>query len=94
MHAAQTADAFLASWTRAPDFVLLDPPRSGLGKTVVAQLARLRPPRSTIVACDPATLARDLAGLVTAGYRIERMTMIDVFPQTFHIEAMVRLKLG
>jgi 23S rRNA (uracil1939-C5)-methyltransferase len=58
----------------------------------VAQLVRLRPPRLTIVACDPATLARDLAGLTNGGYRIDGMTMIDVFPQTFHIEAIVQLK--
>ena len=87
-----SADAFLASWTGAPDFVLADPPRSGLGKTVVAHLARLGPPQLTIVACDPATLARDLAGLVNAGYRIDGVTMIDLFPQTFHIEAIVCLK--
>jgi 23S rRNA (uracil1939-C5)-methyltransferase len=88
-----SVDAFLENLTGAPDFVLADPPRSGLGKTVVAQLVRLGPPRLTIVACDPATLARDLAGLVKAGYRIEGVTMIDVFPQTFHIEAIVRLAL-
>src|SRR5579864_2914273 len=87
-----SVDAFLAGLTSVPDFVLADPPRSGLGKTVVAQLARLGPPRLTIVACDPATLARDLAGLVNAGYRIDEMTMVDLFPQTFHIEAIVQLR--
>ncbi len=92
MDARQSSvDAFLESLSGAPDFVLADPPRSGLGKTVVAHLARLGPPRLTIVACDPATLARDLACLVGAGYRIDGVTMIDVFPQTFHIEAIVRL---
>ena len=45
----------------------------------------------TIVACDPATLARDLAGLMAAGYRIERMTLVDLFPQTYHLETVVRL---
>ena len=93
MDARQSSvDSFLESLTSAPDFVLADPPRSGLGKTVVAHLVRIGPPRLTIVACDPATLARDLAGLVSAGYRIDGMTMIDVFPQTFHIEAIVRLQ--
>ena len=86
-----SVDAFLAGLTGVPDFVLADPPRSGLGKAVVAHLARLGPPRLTIVACDPATLARDLAGLVNAGYRIDGMTMVDLFPQTFHIEAIVRM---
>jgi len=93
MDARQSSvDAFLESLTSAPDFVLADPPRAGLGKTVVAHLGRLRPPRLTIVACDPATLARDLTGLTNGGYRIDGMTMIDVFPQTFHIEAIVQLK--
>lgn len=48
----------------------------------------------TIVACDPATLARDLAGLVAAGYRVERMALVDLFPQTFHLETVVGLKLA
>jgi 23S rRNA (uracil1939-C5)-methyltransferase len=90
---AQTnVESFLANWTDRPDFVLADPPRAGLGKAVVTHLARLGPPRVTIVACDPATLARDLAWLVAAGYRIERLTMIDLFPQTFHIEAIAYLR--
>jgi 23S rRNA (uracil1939-C5)-methyltransferase len=93
MDARQSSvDACLESLTATPDFVLADPPRSGLGKTVAAHLARLAPPRLTIVACDPATLARDLAGLVNSGYRIDGMTMVDLFPQTFHIEAIVQLK--
>ncbi|HKW99801.1 MAG TPA: class I SAM-dependent RNA methyltransferase [Bryobacteraceae bacterium] len=86
-------DAFLTSLTLAPDFVLADPPRAGLGKTAVAQLARLSPARITIVACDPATLARDLAGLIAAGYAIETMILIDLFPQTFHIETVAHLSL-
>jgi 23S rRNA (uracil1939-C5)-methyltransferase len=73
-----------------PEFVLADPPRAGLGKDVVAHLLRLAPPRITIVSCDPATLARDLAGL--AGYQIESMTMVDLFPQTFHLETIARLR--
>ena len=88
-----SVDRYLESLTVAPDFVLADPPRSGLGKAAVAQLARLRPSHLTIVACDPATLARDLAGLVNAGYRVDDVTMIDLFPQTFHIEAILRCSL-
>jgi 23S rRNA (uracil1939-C5)-methyltransferase len=51
----------------------------------------LRPREIAIVACDPATLARDLAGLLAAGYRVERMTLVDLFPQTYHLETVVRL---
>jgi 23S rRNA (uracil1939-C5)-methyltransferase len=46
------------------------------------------------VACDPATLARDLAALTASGYRIAGMTLVDLFPQTFHLETVVRLEIG
>ncbi len=58
------------------------------------RLLELQPRRMTIVACDPATLARDLAALTTGGYRIEKMTMVDLFPQTYHIETVVQLAAG
>jgi 23S rRNA (uracil1939-C5)-methyltransferase len=74
----------------APDYVLADPPRAGLGKLVTANLERLQPPRLTIVSCDPATLARDLAAL--SSYHIETMTMVDLFPQTYHVETVVSLR--
>jgi 23S rRNA (uracil1939-C5)-methyltransferase len=82
-------ESFLAQMERAPEFVLADPPRSGLGRAVVAELLRLAPPHLTIVSCDPSTLARDLAAL--AGYSIERLTMIDLFPQTYHLETVAQL---
>jgi len=81
---------YLERLQTTPDFVLADPPRAGLGKDVVAHLARLAPPRITIVSCDPATLARDLAGLTA--YRIESLMMVDLFPQTYHLEAVVHLR--
>jgi tRNA/tmRNA/rRNA uracil-C5-methylase (TrmA/RlmC/RlmD family) len=65
-----------------------------LGKWVVKELLRLKPERLTIVACDPATLARDLAALREGGYGIARMTVVDLFPQTAHIETVVQLRLG
>jgi len=87
----QTAEEHLAKLETAPDFMVLDPPRAGLGKAVVKRLGELRPRQLVIVACDPATLARDLAGLLASGYRIERMAMLDLFPQTYHLETVVRL---
>jgi 23S rRNA (uracil1939-C5)-methyltransferase len=81
---------YLERLQATPEFVLADPPRAGLGKDVVGHLQRLAPPRVTIVSCDPATLARDLAGL--AGYQIESLIMVDLFPQTFHLETVARLK--
>jgi 23S rRNA (uracil1939-C5)-methyltransferase len=82
---------FMMRFDRKADFVLADPPRAGLGKSVVASLNRLAPPRLTVVSCDPATLARDLAGLTA--YRIDRLALIDLFPQTFHLETIARLRL-
>jgi 23S rRNA (uracil1939-C5)-methyltransferase len=86
---AQT-EAFLAGAKTRPDFALADPPRAGLGRTAVARLLELRPPALVIVACDPATLARDLASLLPV-YRLEQLTLIDLFPQTYHMEAVARL---
>jgi 23S rRNA (uracil1939-C5)-methyltransferase len=93
IHVTQrTVEEFLQEMGQSADFVLLDPPRAGLGKSVVRRLGELGPRQVTVVACDPATLARDLAGLVAAGYSVERITMIDLFPQTYHMEAVVALK--
>jgi 23S rRNA (uracil1939-C5)-methyltransferase len=80
---------FLPRLNTPPDFVLADPPRAGLGKQVVAQLVRLAPPRLTIVSCDPATLARDVAALT--GYKIEHLILADLFPQTYHLETIAHL---
>jgi 23S rRNA (uracil1939-C5)-methyltransferase len=84
---------FLTSCEEAVDFVVADPPRSGLGPRVTAALLRLRAPRLALVSCDPATLARDLAALTSGGYRIARITFVDMFPQTFHIESVIDLRI-
>jgi 23S rRNA (uracil1939-C5)-methyltransferase len=82
---------YLAGLDETPDFILADPPRAGLGKRVVKELARIRAARLNIVSCDPATLARDLQGLMAENYRIEKITLVDLFPQTFHLETVVEL---
>jgi 23S rRNA (uracil1939-C5)-methyltransferase len=87
----RTTEEFLTILNQRPDLILADPPRTGLGKSVVGELRRIRAPRLTIVSCDPATLARDLEGLVAADYGIDRITLVDLFPQTFHIETVVHL---
>jgi 23S rRNA (uracil1939-C5)-methyltransferase len=86
----QNSEAFLIEANEAPDFVLADPPRAGLGATAVTRLLELAPKKIVIVACDPATLARDLAGL-KSGYEVEKLAMVDLFPQTFHIETILTL---
>ncbi len=74
-----------------PNFVVVDPPRSGLGETVVRGLAGLGAGRMVYVSCDPATLSRDLAGLLGAGYRIQQAHVVDLFPQTYHVESVFHL---
>ncbi len=89
-----STEDFLAAQTEAPDYVLADPPRAGLGKRVTESLLRLKPRSLAIVSCDPATLARDLSALIAGGYVIRNLTLVDLFPQTFHIETVAKLELS
>ena len=74
-----------------PDLVVVDPPRSGLGDRVARLLASVDAPRVIYVSCDPATLARDLVPLQAAGYRVEEAHLVDLFPQTYHLESVLHL---
>ena len=74
-----------------PDLAVVDPPRSGLGARVARMLLSLSAPRVVYVSCDPVTLARDLVVLAAGGYRIEQVHLIDLFPQTYHLETVVHL---
>ena len=75
----------------APDVVVLDPPRTGVGAAAIEDLAALAPPRIVLVACDPASLARDAKALAAAGYRLEEVQPLDLFPMTHHVEAVATL---
>jgi len=75
-----------------PELILVDPPRAGLGKDICALLADVAAPEIVYVSCDPATLARDLQSLLQFGYSVEKMDLIDLFPQTFHMETVTFLK--
>ncbi len=75
-----------------PDLIVVDPPRTGLGAEITTLLGTIGAPALTYVSCDPATLARDLRALVTGGYSIESAILADLFPQTFHLETVVRLR--
>jgi 23S rRNA (uracil1939-C5)-methyltransferase len=77
---------------RRPDLIVVDPPRTGLGAETTELLGQIAAAELVYVSCDPATLARDLRVLVGAGYRIERLTLADLFPQTFHLETVVQLR--
>ena len=71
-----------------PDLVVVDPPRAGLGAAITALLSQIGPAEIVYVSCDPATLSRDLAALVNSGYDLRTITMVDMFPQTFHLESV------
>jgi 23S rRNA (uracil1939-C5)-methyltransferase len=75
-----------------PELILVDPPRAGLGKEVCTHLANVAAPEIVYVSCDPATLARDLQLLLQSGYSVQTMTLVDIFPQTFHLETVTSLK--
>jgi len=72
------------------DLLLLDPPRGGASETL-SGIIELGPSRITYVSCDPTTLARDLRVLLVSGYEISRITALDLFPQTYHVETVVAL---
>ncbi len=72
--------------------VVVDPPRAGLGKDVLAALAELRPATLLAMSCDPATLARDTKAMVAAGYSLERLMPLPMFPQTAHVETLAMLR--
>jgi 23S rRNA (uracil1939-C5)-methyltransferase len=75
----------------APDFLLLDPPRTGAESRVISGIIKLEPQHISYVSCDPATLARDLKKLIAGGYSIQSMRAFDMFPQTHHVETVVHL---
>ncbi|TXN28266.1 class I SAM-dependent RNA methyltransferase [Lacisediminihabitans profunda] len=71
--------------------VILDPPRSGAGKEVVAELVALGPAQIVYVACDPVALARDVALFAAGGYELGGLRAFDLFPNTHHVEAVATL---
>jgi 23S rRNA (uracil1939-C5)-methyltransferase len=75
-----------------PDFIILDPPRAGLGGQVTTLLNAIHASAMVYVSCDPATLARDLRQLTQERFVVENITLVDMFPQTFHLETVVRLR--
>ncbi len=72
--------------------VVLDPPRAGCEPAAIAELIRLGAPRLVYVSCEPSTHARDVAALVRGGYRVRRAAIVDMFPQTYHIESVALLE--
>ncbi|WP_067782557.1 class I SAM-dependent RNA methyltransferase [Actinomyces vulturis] len=71
------------------DVIILDPPRTGVVKGVMDAIAQCNPKRVVMVACDPASLARDLKALVAQGYSVDDACALDMFPHTHHFETIV-----
>lgn len=90
-----TTETILPRWSRygpPPDLVLLDPPRAGCKAAVLQALGEMRVPTIIYVACDPTTQARDIRQLLDRGYTLEVVQPVDLFPQTYHIESVARLR--
>ncbi len=77
-----------------PDLILVDPPRTGLGHEVTTLLSQARARRIVYVSCDPATLSRDVHALIQSGYHLQKISLVDLFPQTFHMESVAVLERG
>lgn len=84
------AESILPGFPRRPDAVVLDPPRKGAHPDVLRAIAAAAPERVVYVSCDPATLARDSRLLADAGYRVDGVQPLDMFPQTAHVECVAR----
>jgi 23S rRNA (uracil1939-C5)-methyltransferase len=76
---------------REPDLVVMDPPRAGVDAGSLKLLAALRPRKIHYLSCSPPTLARDLDFLLRHGYQLHCIELFDLFPQTYHIEALAKL---
>jgi len=92
----RTAEAFLARARELPReaLVLVDPPRVGLSPAARDHLARWRPERVVMLACDPATWARDVAALTAHAFRLVHLELVDLFPSTSHVEVVAVLEAG
>jgi len=82
--------SFVETKAPPPDLIVLDPPRTGAAEAV-NHIVAAQPNRITYISCDPSTLARDLRTLVDSGYELTKITAIDLFPQTYHVETIAAL---
>jgi 23S rRNA (uracil1939-C5)-methyltransferase len=88
----ECADALRGfDFLKAPDLLVLDPPRKGLSPELLQLILRQKPKELLYVSCDPASLARDLKGLLEGGWKIDFIEPLDMFPQTYHVECLAKL---
>ncbi len=82
----------LLDWKRQPpDLIVLDPPRSGC-KTILDEVVGFKPKRIIYVSCEPTTFARDLHLFSERGYSLQKLSLLDMFPQTYHMETVGLLR--
>jgi 23S rRNA (uracil1939-C5)-methyltransferase len=81
-------DRCLPEGLERPDVIVIDPPRAGLAKKAVSRIGEVGAPRIVYVSCNPATMAPNVAQLQDYGYRLLRVTPVDMFPHTPHVEAV------
>lgn len=81
---------YLKTNTLSPDCIIIDPPRCGMVPKALKRVIELKSPQLIYVSCNPSTLLRDLLLLCEAGYKVESIQPIDLFPNTFHIESVVK----
>ena len=91
---AGTAALRLAEEGYRPDAIVVDPPRKGLDSVCLGAIAEMAPEKLIYISCNPSTQARDVALLRERGYEAKRMTAVDLFPRTFHVETVVLLSKG
>jgi 23S rRNA (uracil1939-C5)-methyltransferase len=92
-HQGRVEDLLKHGVTPKPDLIVLDPPRMG-SKWIINQIACLEPKKIVYTSCEPTTFARDLHLFSEIGYRLQRLTLIDMFPQTYHMEVVSLLQRG
>lgn len=90
----RTLPTLLNSIEGGIDRLVVDPPRGGMDQKALEQLVALRAPVIAYVSCNPTTMARDLETALAAGYRIEYVVPVDMFPQTYHVECVAKLRLA
>ena len=84
----------LSSLECSPDAVILDPPRTGCHPDAIGAVVEIEADRVAYVSCEPISMARDLAMLVSGGYRVTNVDPLDMFPQTHHVECVATLRWG
>jgi 23S rRNA (uracil1939-C5)-methyltransferase len=86
-------DVLKSSQIEKPDLILLDPPRTGC-KSVINPIVDLKPKRIVYVSCEPTTFSRDLRLFSDRGYTLQRLALLDLFPQSYHMEVVALLLSG